>query len=54
MYVVFIVVSTVNKVVAAFYGKILITDLTECPIVKVIVFPIPSRDVTNQTLPGWE
>jgi hypothetical protein len=21
---------------------------------KVIVFPVPSRDVTNQTLPGWE
>jgi hypothetical protein len=21
---------------------------------NVIVFPVPSRDVTNQTLPGWE
>jgi hypothetical protein len=21
---------------------------------KVVDFPIPSRDVTNQTLPGWE
>ncbi len=33
---------------------LLVQQMRACTVKKVIVFPVPSRDVTNQTLPGRE